>query len=169
MTTRYVAVVGPSAASDQQVATASALGAALARRGHIVVCGGGGGVMEAASLGARSQGGLVVGLLPGLDRGEGNPHLTVAIPTGLGELRNGLVVRAADAVVAVGGSWGTLSEVALAVRTGVPVVAIGMWRVHDEAAAQATGAEHPGEPAGIRHVADVAAALAVLDEVFARP
>jgi len=158
---RYVAVVGPSAASSAQIETASALGAELARRGHLVVCGGGGGVMEAVSRGAARQGGIVVGLLPGLERREGNPHLTVAIPTGLGELRNGLVVRAADAVVAVGGSWGTLSEVALAVRTGVPVIAIGFWRVHDEAAG-------PDGAPFIRHVPDLAAALVELDDLLGR-
>jgi hypothetical protein len=90
-------------------------------------------------------------------RRAGNPYLTVAIPTGLGELRNALVVRAADAVVAVGGSWGTLSEVALAVRTGVPVVAIGGWHVTDG----------DDEPAGIRCAAAPAEALAVLDAVLA--
>ena len=164
---RYVAVVGPSAATAQQNALAERLGAELARRGHVVVCGGGGGVMAAVSRGAAQAGGLVVGLLPGHDRREGNPHLTVAIPTGLGELRNGLVVRAADAVVAVGGSWGTVSEVALAVRTGVPVVAIGFWRLHDEAAVHLTDGRHDDEPAGPRHVADLAEALAVLDALLA--
>lgn len=154
---RYVAVVGPSAASDEQAAAAEELGAALARRGHVVVCGGGGGVMAAASHGAAEAGGLVVGLLPGNDRRAANPHLTVAIPTGLGEMRNALVVRAADAVVAVGGSWGTLSEVALAVRTGVPVVAIGGWRVTDG----------DDEPAGFRRAAGPAEALEVLDTLFA--
>jgi hypothetical protein len=152
-----VAVVGPSSSTAAQDETAERLGAELARRGHAVVCGGGGGVMAAVSRGAAAQGGLVVGLLPGHDRAEGNPHLTVAIPTGLGELRNGLVVRAADAVVAVGGSWGTLSEVALAVRTGVPVVAIGFWRVVDGGG---------DEPVGIRHATDLAAALVVLDELL---
>lgn len=153
---RYVAVVGPSAATDEQAAAAAELGGALARRGHVVVCGGGGGVMAAASRGAAEAGGLVVGLLPGDDRRAGNPHLTVAIPTGLGELRNGLVVRAADALVAVGGSWGTLSEVALAVRTGVPVVTLGFWRL----------ADGDDEPAGLRRVADPAEAMAVLDRLL---
>lgn len=151
---RYVAVVGPSSSTAEQDEAAERLGAELARRGHVVVCGGGGGVMAAVSRGAAGAGGLVVGLLPGLDRTEGNPHLTVAIPTGLGELRNGLVVRAADVVVAVGGSWGTLSEVALAVRTGIPVVALDFWRVPDGAAA--------GGPA-IRYAPDLDAALATLD------
>lgn len=157
MERRYVAVVGPSAASDEQAAAAEALGAALAGRGHVVVCGGGGGVMAAVSRGAAAAGGLVVGLLPGDDRRGGNPHLTVAIPTGLGELRNGLVVRAADAVVAVGGSWGTLSEVALAVRTGVPVLALGGWRV----------LAGDDEVAGIRHAADLPGLLGLLDAQLA--
>lgn len=154
---RYVAVVGPSSASDEQHELAERLGAALARRGHVVVCGGGGGVMAAVSRGAAEHGGLVVGLLPGDDRRAGNRHLTVAIPTGLGELRNGLVVRAADVVVAVGGSWGTLSEVALAVRAGVPVVAVGGWRVSDG----------DDEPPGVRHVPELGEALAALDDLLA--
>ena len=153
---RYVAVVGPSAASDEQTGVAERLGAALAARGHVVVCGGGGGVMAAVSRGAARAGGIVVGLLPGTDRAEGNPHLTVAIATGLGELRNGLVVRAADVVVAVGGSWGTLSEVALAVRTGVPVVAIGGWRVTSGTA----------EVDGVRHVPGLDTALSALGELL---
>jgi len=85
--------------------------------------------MASASRGAASVGGLVVGLLPGLDRAEANEWVTVAIPTGLGELRNGLVVRACDAVVAVGGAYGTLSEIAFALGAGKPVVGIGTWDV----------------------------------------
>jgi hypothetical protein len=85
--------------------------------------------MAAASEGAASVGGLVVGLLPGLDRGEANEWVSVAIPTGLGELRNGLVVRAADAVVAVQGGYGTLSEIALALQAGKRVVGIRTWDV----------------------------------------
>ena len=81
--------------------------------------------MAAAAEGAVSAGGQVVGLLPGLDRSAAHPSVTIAIPTGLGELRNGLVVRSADAVLAIGGSWGTVSEIALAMRTGVPVVTLG--------------------------------------------
>jgi hypothetical protein len=94
-----------------------------------VLTGGLGGVMAAATEGAAAAGGLTVALLPGTDR-SGSPA-TVVIPTGLGELRNGLLVRAADAVIAVGGSWGTLSEIALAMRTGVPVVCLGGWDVRD--------------------------------------
>lgn len=123
----YVAVVGPGEATPAERATAEEVGRRLAGRGAIVVCGGLGGVMEAVARGAGACGGTVVGLLPGRARTDGNPYLTLALPTGLGELRNGLVVGTADAVIAVGGSWGTMSEVALALRTGKPVVCLGGW------------------------------------------
>lgn len=124
----YVGVVGPGDDStEEQRALAYDVGFLLARGGHIVVTGGLGGVMEAACRGAQTNGGVTVGLLPQTDRAAANDYVTVAIPTGLGELRNGLVVRASDAVIAVGGSWGTLSEVALALRTGVPVVTLAGW------------------------------------------
>ena len=122
----YVAIIGPDeSATETHRRDGYTAGAWLAQRNVIVVCGGLGGVMGAAADGAAAEGGLVVGLLPGLDRSAGHPSLTIAIPTGLGELRNGLVVRSADAVLAIGGSWGTLSEIALAMRTGVPVVTVG--------------------------------------------
>lgn len=125
MTGAYIAVVGPSGAPDAAVTEAAhEVGRLLGEAGCVVLTGGGTGVMAAASAGAASAGAVVVGLLPGTDRTEANPHVTVAIATGLGEVRNALVVRAVDAVVAVGGSWGTLSEVALACRTGVPVVSL---------------------------------------------
>jgi uncharacterized protein (TIGR00725 family) len=124
----WIAVVGPgSAASPLELSTAEEVGAAVASAGCGLVCGGLGGVMEAACRGARSHGGLTLGLLPGLDREDANGWVVVAVPTGLGEARNALVVRAAGAVVAVGGGWGTLSELALALKTGVPVVGIGTW------------------------------------------
>ena len=127
--TPYVAVIGPSRASVDELDAAREVGALLATRGAIVVCGGHGGVMEAVSEGVKQRGGCTVGLLPGNDRTEGNAHLTIALPTGLGELRNGLIVRAADVVIAVGGSWGTLSEIALAVRSGKPVIALNSWQL----------------------------------------
>jgi uncharacterized protein (TIGR00725 family) len=127
--TRYVAVVGASEATDEEAEVARAVGAGLARRGAIVVTGGRGGVMAAASRGAAESGGTAVGILPGPDREEANDWVTVALPTGLGELRNGLVVRAADAVIAVGGAYGTLSEIALALRAGVPVIGVGTWEI----------------------------------------
>jgi uncharacterized protein (TIGR00725 family) len=85
--------------------------------------------MEAACRGARSEGATTVGLLPGSDRAAANPFVAVAIPTGLGEARNALVVRAADAVIAIGGGYGTLSEIALALRAGKPVVGLGTWDI----------------------------------------
>jgi uncharacterized protein (TIGR00725 family) len=124
-----VAVVGPGDASPEQEAVAEEVGRLLARRGAVVVCGGLGGVMEAACRGARGEGGLAVGILPGLDRGAANPHVSVAVATGLGEARNALVVRAADALIAVGGAYGTLSEIALALKAGKPVVGLGTWEI----------------------------------------
>ena len=85
--------------------------------------------MEAACRGARGEGGTTVGILPGVDRGAANPHVAVAVPTGLGEARNALVVRAADALIAVGGAYGTLSEIALALKAGKPVVGLGTWEI----------------------------------------
>ena len=126
----YVAVIGPGdGATEDECAHARAAAATLASRGVVIVTGGLGGVMGAAAEGAASVGGASIGLLPGRDRERAHPALTYAIPTGLGELRNGLVVRSADCVLAVGGSWGTLSELALAVRTGTPVVALHGWEL----------------------------------------
>lgn len=87
--------------------------------------------MEAASAGARQGGGFALGFLPGDDRAEANSYLSVAVPTGLGELRNGLVVRTGDAIVAVGGGWGTLNEISLAMKLNKPVLCLGGWRVQD--------------------------------------
>jgi uncharacterized protein (TIGR00725 family) len=125
----WVAVVGPGRASAAELETAESVGAGVAASGAVLVCGGLGGVMEAACRGARSRRGMTVGLLPGLDREDANGWVEVAIPTGLGEARNVLVVRAADAVIAVGGAWGTLSEIALAMKTGRPVVGVGTWEL----------------------------------------
>src|SRR3954452_2780537 len=108
----YVAVVGPGEAAPEEIATAEEVGRLLAERGALVVCGGLGGVMEAACRGAKEGGGATLGILPGLDRSHANPYVDVAVPTGLGEARNAFVVRAADALVAVGGEYGTLSEIA---------------------------------------------------------
>jgi uncharacterized protein (TIGR00725 family) len=135
----YVAVVGPGEASPHELQAAEDVGAGLAERGAVVVTGGLGGVMEAACRGARSRRGRTLGILPGEDRDAANGWVEIAIATGLGELRNGLVVRAADALVAVGGGHGTLSEVALALKLGRPVVGLGTWEVH--------GVEHVSTPA----------------------
>ncbi|MFZ0091646.1 MAG: hypothetical protein WAL63_19240, partial [Solirubrobacteraceae bacterium] len=97
--------------------------------GAVVITGGGPGVMAAAGRGARETGAVVVGILPGSDRSGANEFVSVALPTGLGELRNGLVVRAADAIIAVGGAYGTLSEIALALTAGVGVVGVDSWSI----------------------------------------
>lgn len=126
----WIAVVGPgSGAAQDELATAEEAGAAIAEAGAVLVCGGLGGVMEAACRGARSRGGLTVGLLPGEVREDANGWVSLAIPTGLGEARNALIVRSAQALVAIGGGWGTLSEIALARRRGVPVVGVSTWDV----------------------------------------
>lgn len=125
----HVAVVGASRPTEAQAAAAELVGTGLARAGAIVITGGGPGVMAAASKGAAQAGGTVVGILPGVDRTGANPWVGIALATGLGELRNGLIVRSADAVLAVGGAYGTLSEVALALATGVPVVGYDTWAI----------------------------------------
>jgi uncharacterized protein (TIGR00725 family) len=128
--TPYVAVVGPGDASPPELHAAEEVGAGLAAAGALVVTGGLGGVMEAACRGARSRHGTTLGILPGEDRDAANGWVEIAVATGLGELRNGLVVRAADALVAIGGGHGTLSEIALALKLGRPVVGLGTWAVH---------------------------------------
>jgi uncharacterized protein (TIGR00725 family) len=153
----YVAVVGPGEASAAELEVAEQLGRCLAEAGALVVCGGLGGVMEAACRGARSGGGLTLGILPGRDRREANPFVDVAVATGLGEARNALVVRAADALVAVGGGYGTLSEIALALKGGTPVVGLGTW-----ALARASRPDRGVvEVADARAAAEAALALAV--------
>jgi uncharacterized protein (TIGR00725 family) len=128
-----IAVIGPASdVTDELSDLARTVGGLLAQRGIVVVTGGLGGVMAAAAHGVHNEGGVVIGLLPGTDRTAGNEFLTVAIPTGLGEARNALVVGAAEAVIVIGGSWGTLSEIALARRTDKPVVTIRGWGVSDE-------------------------------------
>ena len=123
-----ISVVGPAQASDAELHAAQEVGRLLAAGGHVVVTGGHGGVMEAASRGAAIHDGGVVGILPGLER-DANPFVSIALPTGLGEMRNALIIRAADAVICVGTSWGSLSEVSLAMRTRVPVVMLGGWDI----------------------------------------
>src|SRR5215213_1101827 len=108
---------------------AEAVGRGLGEAGAVVVTGGRGGVMEAASRGARAGGGTTVGILPGTTREDANEYVDVAVASGLGEARNVLVVRAADALVAVGGAYGTLSEIALALKVGKPVIGLGSWQI----------------------------------------
>jgi len=144
----YVAVVGGGEAGPDALAAAEDVGRHLARRGAVVLCGGLGGVMEAACRGAKLEGGTTVGILPTDHRQHANEYVDIAIATGMGEARNALVVRAADVLIAIDGEFGTLSEIALALRTDKPVVGIDTWdlsidgqvvdailRVHDPVAA----------------------------------
>jgi len=125
----YISVIGEGKCDQKTYQTAYDVGQLIAERGAVLVCGGLGGVMEAACKGAKSQNGLTVGILPSEDRKWVNPYVDVAIPTGLGEARNALVARCADAVVAIGGQFGTLSEIALALKMGKPVVGIETWEL----------------------------------------
>jgi uncharacterized protein (TIGR00725 family) len=129
MPRRYVAVCGASDATPSQIDAAREVGRLLAKGGAVLLNGGYGGVMGAASEGAASEGGTVVGILPETDRDGANPHLTVSIPTGLGQARNTVIVTAAESVIAIGAGWGTLSEIALARRLGRAVFAIDTWDV----------------------------------------
>ncbi|MDQ0287669.1 uncharacterized protein (TIGR00725 family) [Desulfofundulus luciae] len=137
--TWYIGVIGGAECTEQERELAEEVGREIARRGAILICGGRGGVMEAASRGARQAGGMVVGILPGRHRGEGNSYLTVALPTGLGDARNAIIACAADALVAIGGGYGTLSEIGLALKMNKPVIGLGTWKL-----------ERPGLPGGIR-------------------
>ena len=148
----HIAVIG--AGDDDTpariLAAAETVGRAIGQAGAVLVCGGRGGVMEAACRGARAAGGVTVGILPGSDPSEANPHVEIVVPTGMGDARNALVVRAGDAVVAVDGGYGTLSEIALALVTGTPVVGITTWEL-----------ARCGEPDGrIERVDDPARAVA---------
>jgi uncharacterized protein (TIGR00725 family) len=132
--TRYVAVIGGTVVDDQVEADAEAVGRLLAEAGVTVVTGGRDGVAAAACRGASAAGGVTVGILPGRDRREANEWVQVAVPTGLGETRNALVVMDADAVIALPGSYGTLIELSFALLGGTRVVALGDWNVVDEGA-----------------------------------
>lgn len=149
-----VAVCGPAECTAAEHDLAVRVGELLARAGAVVLCGGGAGVMAAVAAGARAAGGLVVGVLPG-GRGTARAEVTVEVATRMGQARNAALVSSADAVLTVGGSWGTLNEVAIAMRTGVPVVALGGWRVVD-----ASGAPVGGITAADGPEQAVAAALA---------
>jgi len=125
-----IGVMGPAACDTATSELARAVGRAVAARGAVLLCGGRGGVMEAAARGAREAGGLTVGVLPGAGAADTppNPFIDVALFTGLGEGRNWINVCASDALIAVGGGFGTLSEIALALKAGKPMVLVGSWR-----------------------------------------
>ena len=146
----YISVIGAGQASDDEMAAGEEIGRRLAEAGAVLVCGGLGGVMDAAARGCEAVGGTSVGVLPGEDRAHASAHLTVRIATGLGEARNAIVARAADAVIAVGGEFGTLSEIALALKMGKPVVGLGTWSLDLEGL--------PGDP--LQRASDPADAVA---------
>jgi len=144
--------VGSSTADAELARAAEQVGEAVALGGAVLVCGGLGGVMEAACRGAKRAGGLTVGLLPDASRERANPFVDVAVATGIGEARNAMVVGAADAVIAVGGEYGTLSEIALGLRAGKPVVGLGTWELRrsgrlDEGIVRADSPEEAAEMA----------------------
>ena len=120
----YVAVIGGSSANPEAAALAREVGREVARRGAVLLCGGLGGVMAAAAQGASEAGGVSLGVLPDADRGRANPYLTYSLPTNLGHARNVLIAHSADAVIAVDGDYGTISEAAIALKLGKPVVAL---------------------------------------------
>jgi uncharacterized protein (TIGR00725 family) len=134
-----VSVIGAGDSTPEQARFAEEIGRLLAEKGAVLVCGGRGGVMEAACRGAHRAGGITIGLLPGGDVTAGNDYLTVAIPTGLGHARNALVATAGASVIAVGGGPGTLSEIGIALKTGRKVITLQSWNAMD----------FRGRPAGV--------------------
>ncbi len=134
-----VAVIGGGECTEEQAGIAREVGAKLAQRGCVLITGGMGGIMEAASAGSKSQGGLTVGILPGTSAADANEHVDIPIVTGLSHARNSLVVRSADAVITVDGGYGTLSEIALALAMGIPVVGLDSWDIDGVETASTAG------------------------------
>ncbi len=127
MKKRIIAVIGGGQASAREAKLAEEVGRELARNDVILVCGGLGGVMEAACRGAQSAGGVTIGILPGENRRAANPSVQIPIVTGIGYARNVAVVKSAQAVIAIGGSYGTLSEIGHALQSGIPVIGLNTW------------------------------------------
>ncbi|MCL6446878.1 MAG: TIGR00725 family protein [Armatimonadetes bacterium] len=125
----YIGVIGAGECTEEETRLAEEVGREIARRKGVLICGGRRGVMEAAARGAQLAGGLVVGILPGNSRREGNPYLTVALATGLGDARNAVIACASDALIAISGGYGTLSEIGLALKMGKPVVGLFTWEL----------------------------------------
>ena len=124
-----ISVIGESKATDQNYSIAEKVGALIARSGATLVCGGLDGVMEAACKGAKSAGGSTIGILPGLSKNEANQWIDIPICTGLGDARNIVVVRTGSAVIAIGGAYGTLSEIGHALSDGKPIFALNSWEI----------------------------------------
>jgi uncharacterized protein (TIGR00725 family) len=124
-----VAVIGGYPCSDEEYQKAEAAGRELAKQGATVICGGEGGVMEAVCKGARSAGGVTIGILPGDNRRTANPYVMIPIVTGLGSARNIIIVKSAQAVIAIGGGYGTLSEISFALKNNIPVIGLNTWEL----------------------------------------
>ena len=142
----HVAVIGPTEAGARELAAAEEVGRLLAERGVVVVCGGRGGAMEAACRGAKSAGGTTVGILAGSAREDANPYVDIPVATGMGEVRNAIVVSTADVLIAVAGAYGTLSEIALGLRDGKTVVGLHTWELSRDGKLD-TGIVRAGSPA----------------------
>jgi hypothetical protein len=127
-----IAVIGGSSPTVDEAALAEEVGRGLGEAGAVLLCGGRGGVMEAACRGAKRAGGITVGILPGSDASEANPYVDIPIVTGIGEARNAIIARTAQVAIAVGGSYGTLSEIGFALGFNVPVIGLGTWIVDRE-------------------------------------
>ena len=124
---KFIAVIGGEKPSSEEARLAEEVGRELARRGAILVCGGLGGVMEAACRGASSEGGVTIGILPGDNREAANPYIQIPIVTGMGYARNAIVVKSAQAIIAIDGSYGTLSEIGHALQNNIPVIGLNTW------------------------------------------
>ncbi len=125
----FIAVIGAGVCDERTYALAEQVGRELGARGATVVCGGLGGVMEAVCKGAQHAGGRTIGILPGVSPRDANPYVDIPIVTGIGEARNSIVVRSGRAVIAIGGEYGTLSEIAFALKFGIPVIGVGTWQL----------------------------------------
>ncbi len=123
----FIAVIGGSESSPEELSAAEEVGRELAKQGAVLVCGGLGGIMEAACKGASAEGGVTIGILPGDIRRAANPYVQIPIVTGLGQARNIIVVKSAQAVIAIDGSYGTLSEISHALQSGIPVIGLDTW------------------------------------------
>ena len=141
MNVLQIGVIGSGECSHETARVAEAVGKEIARKGAVLVCGGLGGVMEASARGAQRAGGMTIGILPGFSLKEANPFITIPIVTGLSHARNVLVVRSSQALIALEGGYGTLSEVAIALTLGIPVIGLGTWDVSKEIIVVATPEE----------------------------
>ncbi len=122
-------VIGSSNPTSEEELLAQEVGQKLANEGISIICGGLGGIMESTARGAKLSGGLTIGILPGTSKKDANPYIDISIPTGLGEARNIIIIRSSSTVIAIGGGYGTLSEIAFALKLGVPVIGLNTWKI----------------------------------------